>query len=185
MKTSTTRRLIGQRIEPLQLTTLCHGTLSLPRSGLTHLQFRRFAGCPICNLHLRQFEKNHETLREHGIEVVAFFHSSAESMRPYQGALSFPTVADPERELYRTFGVERSVGAMLNPKAMLSAIKGLASPSANPFAGGPDPNGLPADFLLDGQGVIVGLKYGRHADDHWSVDEVLSRARATTSGHDQ
>lgn len=39
---------------------------------------------------------------------------------------------------------------------------------------------LPADFLVDDIGAIVALKYGAHADDQWSVDDVLdlaSRAR--------
>jgi len=27
--------------------------------GLVHLQFRRFAGCPVCNLHLRSFASRH------------------------------------------------------------------------------------------------------------------------------
>jgi hypothetical protein len=176
MPTNPTRRLIGQRLEALQLETLSHGTLRLPGAGLTHLQFRRFSGCPICNLHLRTFAQSYESLRSAKVQVVAFFHSSAKSMRPHQGSLPFPTVPDPERKFYRLFGVERSVMAVLNPKAAWAMIRGLASPSANPLAGGPDPNGLPADFLIDDSGLIVDLKYGKHADDHWSVEDVLARA---------
>lgn len=178
MPTSSTRRLIGQQIERLELATLCHGTLLLPGPGLTHLQFRRFAGCPICNLHLREFAKGYDKLRAQNVELVAFFHSSAESMRPYQGSLPFPTVPDPGRNLYHLFGVERSWSAMLNSKAAWALLKGMASPSANPLAGGPDPNGLPADFLVDEQGVIVDLKYGTHADDHWSFEELLERTNS-------
>jgi hypothetical protein len=36
---------------------------------------------------------------------------------------------------------------------------------------------LPADFLVDAQGRVVAAHYGRHADDHWEVDEVLRLAR--------
>ncbi|HMZ13123.1 MAG TPA: AhpC/TSA family protein, partial [Mycobacterium sp.] len=30
-------------------------SIRVPGPGRLHLQFRRFAGCPICSLHLRSF----------------------------------------------------------------------------------------------------------------------------------
>jgi hypothetical protein len=33
--------------------------------------------------------------------------------------------------------------------------------------------GLPADFLIAPTGQVLAAKYGRHASDHWSVDEVV------------
>jgi hypothetical protein len=38
--------------------------------------------------------------------------------------------------------------------------------------------GLPADFLIGRDGAILAVKYGEFVDDHWSVDEILARARA-------
>jgi hypothetical protein len=38
--------------------------------------------------------------------------------------------------------------------------------------------GLPADFLIDRDGRVIASKYGAHADDQWSVDELLRRASA-------
>jgi peroxiredoxin len=151
---SATRRTIGECLPPFELSTLAHGTVQVPGLGFTHLQFRRFAGCPVCNLHLRQFAEGHGRLSAAGVRTIAFFHSSAKLMRPYQGALPFPTVPDAERRWYRHFGV---VGA-----------------PSNPFAGGGDQTGLPADFLIDSDGLIVGTHYGQHADDQWSVEELLA-----------
>jgi hypothetical protein len=37
--------------------------------------------------------------------------------------------------------------------------------------------GLPADFLIASDGRVLALKYGRHADDQWSIDELLTRVR--------
>lgn len=37
--------------------------------------------------------------------------------------------------------------------------------------------GLPADILVAADGRVVASHYGDHADDQWSVDEVLERAR--------
>ncbi len=33
--------------------------------------------------------------------------------------------------------------------------------------------GLPADFLVNSDGKIVAVHYGRHAYDQWSVDELI------------
>lgn len=37
--------------------------------------------------------------------------------------------------------------------------------------------GVPADFLIGSDGRGVAANYGRHADDQWSVDELLTHAR--------
>ena len=36
--------------------------------------------------------------------------------------------------------------------------------------------GLPADFLIEPDGQIRAVEYGRHASDHWPVDELLRLA---------
>jgi hypothetical protein len=38
--------------------------------------------------------------------------------------------------------------------------------------------GMPADFLIGPDGAVVARKYGGHADDQWSVDELLRLATA-------
>ncbi|HEX4559363.1 MAG TPA: AhpC/TSA family protein, partial [Mycobacterium sp.] len=38
--------------------------------------------------------------------------------------------------------------------------------------------GMPADFLIAPDGAVVARKYGEHADDQWSVDELLRLATA-------
>ena len=166
---------IGQNIQPFELSSLSHGGITVPaEKGWTHLQFRRFAGCPVCNLHLKSFARGQERLEAAQIRTVAFFHSSESLMRPYQGDLPFAAVADPKRKWYKRFAVERSMTSTLHPKVMLAAVCGLFTAPSNPFAGGLDQSGLPADFLIDPNGIIKAVHYGSHANDQWSVDEVLS-----------
>jgi hypothetical protein len=45
---------VGDKAPELNVKNIHGVPLSVPDAGnrLTHLQFRRFAGCPICNLHL-------------------------------------------------------------------------------------------------------------------------------------
>jgi len=49
------------------------------------------------------------------------------------------------------------------------------------LAGGP--MGLPGDFLIAPSGQIEAVKYGTHAYDQWSVDELIARqGRRPTGG---
>lgn len=173
------RRSAGEQLPPLQFTSIQGATLQLPAADLVHLQFRRFAGCPVCNLHLQTFARGHQRLRDAGVLTVAFFHSTAEQMRPYQGQLPFPCVADPERRWYDLLGLERSLFAVAHPRVVAAALKGLVVAPSNPFVGGADQTGLPGDFLIDRNNVIVGARYGSHANDQWSVDDVIELARTT------
>ena len=52
-------------------------TIPDPEGDYVHLQLRRFAGCPICNLHLRSIVTRHDEIRSHGIREVVVFHSTA------------------------------------------------------------------------------------------------------------
>ena len=63
---------------------------------------------------------------------------------------------------------------------MRAAVRGLASERNLRAArgAGEDHRGQPADFLIARTGEVLVAKYGKFADDHWSVDEVLGLARA-------
>lgn len=43
------------------------------------------------------------------------------------------------------------------------------------FKGEGGHSGLPADFLISKFGDILASHYGVHANDQWSVDEILER----------
>src|ERR671925_169731 len=82
-------------------------TIPDPDGDYVHLQLRRFAGCPICNLHLRSIVTRHDEIRSHGIREVVVFHATAAELAKHEAELPFPLIADPERALYRRLGVER------------------------------------------------------------------------------
>jgi hypothetical protein len=170
------RRQPGERLPPLRFCSVQGPPVELPGADLVHLQFRRFAGCPVCNLHLQTFARAQQRLSDGGVLTVAFFHSTLEQMKPYQGQLPFPCVPDPNRRWYDFFGVEQSLFAVAHPRVVGAALKGLLTAPSNPFVGGTDQTGLPADILVDRSNVIMAAHYGSHANDQWSVDEVLAAA---------
>ncbi len=40
--------------------------------------------------------------------------------------------------------------------------------------------GLPADFLIDPDGRVLAAHYGTHANDQWSVDDLLRQVDEST-----
>ncbi|MGV9723914.1 peroxiredoxin-like family protein [Nocardia beijingensis] len=150
---------------------------------LIHLQFRRFAGCPVCNLHLRSIVTRHTEIAAAGIREVIVFHSSAAELRKYTAELPLDFIADPDRKLYREFGVETSPRALLDPRGWPAILRGVAhdayatlrrkqaAPPAKPEGGS---LGLPADFLISPDGRVLAAKHGAHVNDQWSVDELLA-----------
>lgn len=99
-------------------------------------------------------------------------------MAPYHQTLPFPLIADPQRRLYREFGVEKSMRSIADPRAWPAVVRSWnrhLAPQSDTGEGGH--TGLPADFLIAPDGRIVARKYGKHANAHWSVDDVLAEAR--------
>jgi peroxiredoxin len=179
---------VGDVVPTLQLAATSGQLVTVPHPAgdYVHLQLRRFAGCPICNLHLRSIVTRHDEIRSHGIREVVVFHSTAAELVKHEAELPFPLIADPERMLYRRFGVKRRPRSVLSPRPLGAAIAGLASAlrkhSTKRGPLGPvKPTGgrlgLPADFLIAPDGRITALKYGRHAYDQWTVEELLDHAR--------
>jgi peroxiredoxin len=177
----------GDTVRIPDLHTVGGADVAVPdATHLTHLQFRRFAGCPICNLHLQSVITRHDEVESAGIQEVVFFHSTTEELRDYAGSMPFDVVADPDQQFYRQFGVERSVRSIMDPRAIIPVMRVMMRGRDTDRRRLPQPRypahptggriGLPADLLIDEHGQVLAVKYGRHAYDQWSVDELLALA---------
>jgi hypothetical protein len=175
----------GHVIAARQIAAL-NGMVKVPDlNQLIHLQFRRFAGCPVCDLHLHSIAQRHDEIVSARIVEVAVFHSCADDLRPFTIELPFAVVADPQKRLYAEFGAEASPRALLNPRAWLPILRGVLR-SLGRILRGRQPVtslhseggklGLPADFLIANDGRILACKYGAHIYDQWSVDDLLAQA---------
>ena len=169
----------GDVVPPMTLTNIHDVDVAIPAAEpkLIHLQFRRFAGCPICNLHLQSFVKRNSEIEAAGVHEVVVFHSPRESLLHYQGKFPFDVIGDPDKILYKQFGVGSSIFALLDVRAWPAIVRGNSAedkPSVDPGGG---VLGLPADFLINAEGNIVASHYGRHAYDQWSVDDLLTLAK--------
>src|ERR1700674_4770032 len=175
---------VGDVLNRHELTTIHGDLVQIPDpERLVHLQFRRYAGCPVCNLHLRSIARRHDDILAAGIREVVVFHSRTETMLEFQGQLPFAAIADPEKNLYADFGADRKMPSMaaLNPRTWWVAgsalAQGLRHNRLHGAAGkGEEHSGLPAEFLISPDGRVIAAKYGQRIDGLWSVDELLDLA---------
>lgn len=178
----------GIKVETRELLTIHSEHIRIPdRRRLVHLQFRRFAGCPICDLHLHSIAQRHQEIVAASIQEVVVFHSSAHELLRYVDGLPFAVIADSNKRLYADFRVESAPRALLDPRAWVPMARGILRslgsifhgkqpvPSLNPQGGR---LGLPADFLIASDGNLIACKYGSHAYDQWSVDELLQLSKS-------
>ncbi|HYB35725.1 MAG TPA: peroxiredoxin-like family protein [Mycobacterium sp.] len=177
---------LGSVVAPRELVSISGDAVPIPDPDrLVHLQFRRFAGCPICNVHLQSIVRRHDEIADAGIREVVVFHSTDEELRRYVDDLPFAVVGDPDKALYAEFGVGSSPRAVFDPRAVAPILVPVLredigrirrqKPLANLHPTG-GRLGLPADFLIGSDGRVIACKHGTHANDQWSVDEVLAHA---------
>jgi peroxiredoxin len=140
------------------------------------LSFHRYVGCPICNLRVHSFEQ----LNNDGVKVINVYESKPETMRKYLKDSSFIAtfIADRDAQLYKHYGVEKSwfqfvVGLLKG--GVLKGIEGIKLYKGG-IKGMPIPDGLfsriPADFVIDEQGIIIEAYYGKHLGDELSIEKI-------------
>lgn len=140
------------------------------------LKFFRYAGCPICNLSVQEYNQHSQELTQAGVTTLMVFHSSKEllnkNLKPNN---SYTIIADPEKRIFDLYHVEKSwigvVAPGIIPDYAKAIAKGFFSPKLFGNEGGD--NGLPADFLIDGTGTIKVAHYGKHAADSLSAKDCL------------
>lgn len=134
------------------------------------LSFYRYASCPLCNLRVNDLITRSEGWKAKGLDMVAIFQSPAKSIKEYVGkqAAPFPIIPDPEQVYYKKYGVNGNWSKFLKglkPSKLFSATK-------NGFLPGKIENDMtmiPADFLIDENGIIHTAYYGKDSSDHLSI----------------
>lgn len=149
----------------------------------TTVVFLRFAGCPICSLHMLPLTQSLRDLKKSN--VIYVYSSSQEKCLALHKQVGMPShvqvIADPNLELYKLFGVKSgSIWQMIStmgsvmPK-MSSQKKALTQQGIYSDVSKIGMDGsmlmLPADFLVDEKGKLVTTHYGKRWNDHLPIDE--------------
>jgi len=138
------------------------------------LGFFRFAGCPFCNMRLHGLVERFESYAD-DFTVVAVFDSPVENLAAHtrRHNAPFPILADESNQYYREFGIERSLMGVARgittrlPTLIRATLKGYI-----PFRVKGSMTTMPADFLIDAEGLIQQAYYGRDEGDHLPFSDV-------------
>jgi len=144
------------------------------------LKFYRFATCPICNLHMHRFVQEHEQVSDAGLTTIVLYHSPADKLAEGQDyATPFDLVPDPEKKVFRAYGVERALRGMVSLSVMREYMKAMwagYSPGLLTSDGGI--TGNPADFIIDESGRVVFAHYGKQYADSLHASDAVNAWRA-------
>ena len=143
------------------------------------LSFFRYASCPFCNLRLHKLTTRYKEL-DNSFTIVAVFDSSLENLQlnAQKQYAPFPILADQDNACFKLYEIEHSLPGMLKSMfvrlpALLDAmiLKGYV-----PWCIKGSITGMPADFLVDENGVIQTAYYGKDAGDHLTFSQIKAFA---------
>ena len=143
------------------------------------ISFFRFASCPYCNLRVHELAAKADSLTGK-LNVIAVFQSPVEKLERHQIAarLPFHIIADPQMRLFDLYDGERSTAKFITGH-LLHIPQWFGGVARGAFKSGTDVGELrlvPADFLIDGDGVIQHAHYGRDVTDHLPLRTITSFA---------
>ena len=138
------------------------------------LSFYRYAGCPLCNLRLHHMIQQHASFVERNLHQVAIFQSPRESILKYAGNQNapFPVLADPERILYRLYGIESSWSGFIRGSLRLPSLASALVKGFWPGKMEGIKSMVPADFLIGPDLTVQVAYYGSDIGDHLPIAKI-------------
>ena len=138
------------------------------------LSFFRFAGCPFCNMRVHELAKRYGELGD-DFKIVALFDSPLPNLvRHTKGHKApFPILADEHNQYYKEYGIEHSIGGVVKgmifrmPRLLKAMGKGYLPTTLKGSI-----TTMPADFLVDKNGIIRKAHYGSDEGDHLPFEEI-------------
>ena len=138
------------------------------------LSFFRFASCPFCNLRVNELVRRFDEFGD-DFTIIAIFDSPLDNLTRHTAGhkAPFPILADESNKYYKEYNIEHSVLGMLKgmffraPTLLKAMFKGYV-----PTVIKGSLTTMPADFLIDRNGVIQTAYYGKDEGDHLPFDLV-------------
>lgn len=145
------------------------------------LCFFRNTNRPLRNYRLLELTRKHKEWKKIGVEIIVVFNESSSILRSYFKAKPrpFPVIPDPKLYLYQKYGVQRILG-----KGIIAPTQPSPTWIKKIFRGPLEklkPTGriMPADFLINTEGKIIGTWYGKNETDHMPNERLETFAIAT------
>ncbi len=160
--------------------TLDGGRLSLEglRGKTVLLKFYRFASCPICNLHVRDYVGKADELEQAGITTVMVYHSPRNLMETkIKTEVPFEMVTDRRKAIFGLYGVDFTWRGMFTLRVWRKYARAMLHGFiTRPFGHEGSMKGHPADFLIDATGIVRYAHYGVDYADSLTADDAIAAA---------
>ncbi len=138
------------------------------------ISFLRFASCPFCNLRVNQLVRRFDEFGT-SFSIIAVFDSPLDNLiRHAEGHQApFPILADENNKCYRAYGIEHSAWGLFKgmffrlPTLLKGMFKGYVPTTIKGSL-----TTMPADFLIDREGIIQVAYYGKDEGDHLPFETV-------------
>ena len=138
------------------------------------LTFYRFASCPLCNVRLQKFINRYKEFPDTFVKV-AIFHSSVDNLNHFMQKhhSPFPILADESFYYFKKYVVKRSILIFLLSQITrgFSIFKAMCR-GFLPYRIKGYIDILPVDVLINQNGVVEEVKYGKDIADHLDFDQV-------------
>tara|TARA_B110000908_G_C10088417_1_gene372832 strand:- start:315 stop:848 length:534 start_codon:yes stop_codon:yes gene_type:complete len=138
------------------------------------LSFYRFASCPFCNLRVNELVRRFDEFGNN-FNIIAIFDSPIDNLIRHTKDHNAPfhILADQKNIYYKEYGIEHSTigmfkGMILRMPTLLKGIFKGYIPTV--FKG--SILTMPADFLIDKNGIIQEAYYGKDEGDHLHFDTI-------------
>lgn len=145
----------------------------------TMLVFLRHFGCPFCRETLTEISKNRQHIESEGTKIVLVHlvdEEKAEEIVSQYGLSDIPRIADPEKKIYKAFGLQRGgltqlFGFNVIIRGVMHTVLKLNPP--RPFIG--DGFQMPGIFVIHKGMVIQTFKHTSLADRPDYIELARSR----------
>lgn len=181
------QRKPGDSVTPIRLPAIDGSMFDLDslKGRPFMLSFFRFASCPFCNLRLHQLVTRFAQLPA-GFTIVAVFDSPLDNLQRHadRHQAPFPIVADESGDYYRHYDIEHSVTGVLKGMVfrMPTLLYGMFAKGYLPIRIKGSMTTMPADFLVDQNGVIRAAYYGADEGDHLPFEQIQQFAAELCEG---
>jgi peroxiredoxin len=171
------RRTPGEKVTNVILPTIDGGLFKLDSLNGKRfmLFFLRFASCPFCNLRVHELATRFEECGE-GFAIVAIFDSLLENLQKHveKHQALFPILADEKNTFHRAYRIEHSVAGRFTGmfSRMPSLLRAMLVKGYVPWVIKGSMTTMPANFLVDENGVIQNAYYGKDEGDHLPFERV-------------
>ncbi len=180
MTQTTTKLMVGMSAPAFKSVDLFDNPIDLEdfKGRWLLLSFYRNAACALCNLRVHELIGKHAAYKDVGLDMLAIFESPRANLQQYVGKQDapFPIVGDPQAQIYDAYGIETSESKV---KATMAAAEGQARVKAAADAGyaltqeeGSNFYRMPADFLIDPDGIIREAFYSELVGQHLNLELV-------------